>query len=46
VVSRVTCAVDGTSVVAQTSSSLASRLSVGDRVQLRVEPAPVLVVAD
>ena len=45
-ISRVTCAVDGTSVVAQTSSSLASRLSVGDRVQLRVEPAPVLVVAD
>ena len=45
-ISRVTCAVDGTTLVAQTSSALASRLSVGDRVQLQVDPVPVLVVAD
>ena len=45
-ISRVTCQADGTTLVAQTSSALASRLSVGDRVHLQVEPVPVLVVAD
>ena len=37
---------DGQEVMAQVASSLAVRLSPEDRVRLRVEPTPVLVVAD
>jgi putative spermidine/putrescine transport system ATP-binding protein len=37
---------DGSLVIAQLPSSEANRLSVGERVALGVEPAPVLVVAD
>jgi putative spermidine/putrescine transport system ATP-binding protein len=37
---------DGQEVLAQVASSLAVRLSPEDRVRLRVEPTPVLVVAD
>jgi putative spermidine/putrescine transport system ATP-binding protein len=44
-ISRVTCEVEGTTVVAQVTSAQASTLSVGDRVRLQVEPVPVLVVA-
>lgn len=37
---------DGQDVLAQVASTTATKLSAGDRVQLGVEPTPVLVVAD
>ena len=46
-ISRVYCRVDGgQDVMAQVSSSLAVRLSPGQRVSVTVEPTPLLVVAD
>ncbi|KQW45998.1 spermidine/putrescine ABC transporter ATP-binding protein [Nocardioides sp. Root1257] len=46
-VSRATVTLaDGTLVVAQLPSSVASRLAVGERVRVEVDPVPVLVVAD
>jgi putative spermidine/putrescine transport system ATP-binding protein len=45
-ISQVTTSVDDNLVLAQLSSSAASRLSVGQRVRLGLEPVPVLVVAD
>ncbi|MCB0908137.1 MAG: ABC transporter ATP-binding protein [Nocardioidaceae bacterium] len=46
-ISRVYCRVDGgQDVMAQVASSLAVRLSPGQRVSVTVEPTPLLVVAD
>jgi putative spermidine/putrescine transport system ATP-binding protein len=46
-ISRVYCEVDGGQrLMAQVASSLAIRLSPGDRVRIAVEPTPLLVVAD
>ncbi|MCW2765900.1 MAG: transporter related protein [Nocardioides sp.] len=45
-VSRATAALDdGTLVVAQVASAAAAALAVGDRVGLRIDPVPILVVA-
>ena len=45
-ISQVTASLDEGLVVAQLSSSAASRLSIGERVRLGLEPLPVLLVAD
>jgi putative spermidine/putrescine transport system ATP-binding protein len=45
-VSRATAALeDGTLVVAQVDSAAAAALAVGDRVRVRIDPVPILVVA-
>jgi putative spermidine/putrescine transport system ATP-binding protein len=45
-VSRATATLaDGTLLVAQVDSAEAATLSVGDRVRVRIDPTPILVVA-